>query len=530
MFDRNHIPIGLLLQKAGLITPQQLQEALELQLQYSQMKLGEILVLQQGIRVKTIDFFVDEWQKTVELGQLFPLGYHFKRAYLLTEKQIQTILQEQKSSRDRFGELAVRQGWLEQDTVDFFLENIPNQPPQLVSLNKLEEYNRDTLHLEKKYADCSSILSRILAWTGGIPSLTKTICQVFAQSDFNILAGQEIKAVDQFVEGTLIRRWQTSKVAAPIQLAHESLTNNLRCEPRSLLTEYRDVLLGERQKFKNTAPQKELLLIGLLVCDRGQLQVSNIIYQQVFDREYVSEQLAKIPLSTSPAVPVDEEIVANTPIATIENDSSTSVEVLPAASEPNSTLVEVSSIPAAVNSNGSVVDRSSPEPLTRIGSIITCVAIALLIPLFLTINNYYSSLTKPESQKSISPKKINRLQDSCNSLNVSNLELLLNTIAQLEASQQEFERDFPDNCENALNRLRVMAAPQLGRESRILEAIRHLCKVPENSEVYVDAEVWLKRWYSSKSWGNDTKLYLEETNKYSGKGSCPAAHFTEYES
>ncbi|MEO1672974.1 MAG: hypothetical protein AAFR77_19720, partial [Cyanobacteria bacterium J06631_2] len=64
----NQIPIGLLLQKAGLISNEQLQHALEIQAQYTQMKLGEILVLQQGLRAKTIDFFVDKWQEIIIQG------------------------------------------------------------------------------------------------------------------------------------------------------------------------------------------------------------------------------------------------------------------------------------------------------------------------------------------------------------------------------------------------------------------------------------------------------------------------------
>ena len=74
-----------------------------------------------------------------------------------------------------------------------------------------------------------------------------------------------------------------------------------------------------------------------------------------------------------------------------------------------------------------------------------------------------------------------------------------------------------------------MAAPLLGKENRILEAIRNLCKVPEDSEMYLDAEVWLKRWYNSSNWGEETKFYLEEFAEYNNS-DCPAAHFTEYDS
>ncbi|MEO1673030.1 MAG: hypothetical protein AAFR77_20020, partial [Cyanobacteria bacterium J06631_2] len=509
--------------------------ALEIQAQYTQMKLGEILVLQQGLRTKTIDFFVDKWQEIIIQGQLFPLGYYLKKAYLLNEKQIETILQEQKSNRQKFGALAVEKGWVKQDTIDFFLDNLAAKPPQIMSLSMLEAYNRSTLHLEKKYADHSLILSRILAWTGGIPALTKTICQTFAKSDSNIPGGSEIKAVDQFVEGTLIRKWKTSKAAASIRAVEYSLLHNYRCDSYSLLKEYQSVLLSEYRLDQGSKEQQELLMLGLIALENDSLKVSSIIYQQIFNQEFIADHLEQLKPKDKFAEDINDKpnlslgltkssnsIVEYTPVASIE-------QILPSPAQAD-VEAEVESIETEGDRNSNV---ASPEPLTRIGSIITCAAIALLIPLFLTINNYYSSLSKSAkntfNSTSTTAKEADELQQSCNQLNFSTTDGILSSISKLEAGQKQLAADFPDNCTIALNRLRVISAPQLGKENRILEAIRHLCKVPADSEMYVDAEVWLKRWYNSANWGQETKFYLQEKSKYDGK-SCPAAHFTEYES
>jgi hypothetical protein len=93
MLKQNKLPTGLLLQNAGLISTQQLQDALELQAQYTEMKLGEILALQQGIKARTIDFFVDKWQEIIDQGQIFPLGYYLQKANLLNQQQNKVILQ-----------------------------------------------------------------------------------------------------------------------------------------------------------------------------------------------------------------------------------------------------------------------------------------------------------------------------------------------------------------------------------------------------------------------------------------------------
>lgn len=521
----NKLPIGLLLQNAGLISAEQLKQALEVQKQYTQMKLGEILALQQGLKTKTIDFFVDKWQEVLAQGQILPLGYYLNQASLLSDGQIKIILYEQKNRREKFGELAVEKGWIERDTINFFLENLPSQPPKIISLRMLEEYNFQALHLEKKYANYSLILSRILAWTGGIPVLTKTICQVFAKSDSNIPGGQEIKAVDRFVEGTLIRKWRTDKAASSIRTIASGLLDNPRCDSISLLKEYQSILLAGEASAQNSQEERELLRMGLILSAKNRVKVSNIIYQQIFNREFIVEQLSKLQPND---VDVAESKSPKESSTLLSYKPQSEIQLVDLAAKPvKSTRIIVNNVNNSKKDISPKSQTNSPEPLTKIGSIITGVAIALLIPLFLTINNYYSSLSNSGKTNS-TPKQVEGLQQSCSQLNTADLSSLLTAIANLESTQQQLQQDFPDNCVATLNRLRVMAAPQLGKESRILEAIRHLCKVPPSSEVYIEAEVWLKRWYNSANWGQETKTYLEETDRYDNR-SCPAAHFTEYE-
>jgi hypothetical protein len=542
MFESNKLPIGLLLQNAGLISPEQLQNALELQAQYTQLKLGEILAVQQSLKVKTIDFFVDKWQEIIDQGQLFPLGYYLEKACLLNKQQIKIILREQKeetkNNQQKFGILAVQKGWIKQDTINFFLANLSSKPPQIISLNRLEEYNQSTLHLEKKYADHSLLLSRILAWTGGIPCLTNIICQVFAQSDANIPSGKEIKAVDQFVESILIRKWQTSKSAAPIRAIRHSLLNNYRCDSSLLLKEYLNILISGSKKYQGNQEQAELLLLGLIVQENDQLKVANIIYQQIFNQEFIAQELAKRSskpesfiddhrdpsLNQSNIVKLVNSIVEYAPQAPIEQ----SPQVVAVVTQAD---VEVKSNPIPPQPEHNLDSRqttSTPEPLTKIASIIAGTAIALLVPLFLAINNnnYYSSSSTTASVTSNSSRKIDQLQQFCSELQFADLNSSLKSISKLETEQQQLLKDFPPNCDHALNRLRVAIAPQLGKENRIIEAIRHLCKVPAEIEMHIDAELWLRRWYNSASWGEETKFYLEEIRTHDYKG-CPSAYFLD---
>ena len=522
----NRLPIGLLLQNAGLISNEQVETALQTQKQYTKMKLGEILVLQEGIKAKTIDFFVNKWHTVVSQGKQFPLGYYFKKAYLLNEQQIETILQEQQKGQ-KFGSLAVQKGWLKPKTVDFFINSLSLKPPQIITLSTLEEYNNNNWHLERKYADCSLILSRTLAWTGGNIHLTKSICQVFADSDINIAAGSEVKAVDMFVEGTLIKKWRVSKAADYIRLVKQNLVNNPRCISKLLLEEYQEILLLGNKNYQNTKEQNELLLLGLLSYKNDRLFVANIIYQRVFNRDFIAEELNKI------------EPVANSNNLNFPNNN-TSAPPVPITPEipPNSNHVQIEvNHQRQTNANDSKPNIS--KPLIVAGSVITLGAIALLIPLLININNYYSSNSKSEPANTepanlepanLEPKpadldfalKVNKLEQFCDGIDSIDPNSSLTLISRLEKNQQLLEA-FPDSCQIALDRLRITAAPKLGQQSRILEAVKHLCKIPGDSPMHLEAEVWIRHWSESPDWGEKTRLYLDNFAKYKNF-ECPAAH------
>ncbi|MEL7405390.1 MAG: hypothetical protein AAFN00_00285, partial [Cyanobacteria bacterium J06558_2] len=262
---KNQVPLGILLTNADLISYKQLQDALKIQSQYREMKLGEILILQAGLRAKTIDFFVNQWQENIIQGQQFPIGHYLKDAALLNQSQVQTILQEQKNNSQKFGVIAAKKGWIKQKTVNFLLNSLTQPTQSFVSLRSLEEYNNQILHLERKYANSSLILGRILAWTGGNGVLTRAICQVFADGDFNIPSGAEISAVDHLVEGELIRKWETSEVAEQLRYLRINLVDNNRYNSHILLEQYREIMLEGQQLYQDLPSQNELLNLGLVV-------------------------------------------------------------------------------------------------------------------------------------------------------------------------------------------------------------------------------------------------------------------------
>jgi hypothetical protein len=126
-------PLGEILKEAGLVYASQVELALRDQDYYPELCLGEIMALRGWIKKRTADFFADEWFAAIGQTIHHPLGYYLKQAGLLNDKQIYYILAKQKQVGLRFGSIAVLKGWLQQTTLDFFLNYLSNSAPNAFS-------------------------------------------------------------------------------------------------------------------------------------------------------------------------------------------------------------------------------------------------------------------------------------------------------------------------------------------------------------------------------------------------------------
>jgi tetratricopeptide (TPR) repeat protein len=117
-------PLGLVLQKAGLVSPEQIQIALQARTNLPHHRFGEILAEKGWIKPETANFFAEQWPKLVDRAETKPLGQYLKAAGLMDEAQIRTIVREQKTTGLKFGTCAVVKGIISQTTLDFFLEQL----------------------------------------------------------------------------------------------------------------------------------------------------------------------------------------------------------------------------------------------------------------------------------------------------------------------------------------------------------------------------------------------------------------------
>lgn len=116
--------LGEILQEADLVSPWQIESALEDKLQYPELRIGEILAQKQFIKPETADFFATDWTRAVVETEKNALGYYLQQAAILDPEQIEIILAEQLKSGVRFGTVAVFQGFIKSTTLDFFLANL----------------------------------------------------------------------------------------------------------------------------------------------------------------------------------------------------------------------------------------------------------------------------------------------------------------------------------------------------------------------------------------------------------------------
>lgn len=114
--------IGERLCASDLISMHQLQAALYEQKLYEMMRLGEIMVLHGWVCQQTADFFGDQWPYIDEQSEAIPIGGYLRRAGLIDRNMIEAILISQKKTGLRFGALAILNGYIQQTTLDFFIE------------------------------------------------------------------------------------------------------------------------------------------------------------------------------------------------------------------------------------------------------------------------------------------------------------------------------------------------------------------------------------------------------------------------
>ncbi|MFM5996400.1 MAG: AAA-like domain-containing protein, partial [Dolichospermum sp.] len=137
-------------------------------------------------------------------------------------------------------------------------------------------------------------LKQVLYWTGGQPFLTQTLCDLLVKLDIKVSEGKEKETIRQFVYSQIINNYHDYQHFDQIKtrlIANENRVGKLLEIYQYILNHgiFLSKDLGKEKEFES-----ELRLSGLVVRRNGGLEVFNPIYQEIFNQDWVQEQLDSI--------------------------------------------------------------------------------------------------------------------------------------------------------------------------------------------------------------------------------------------
>ena len=140
--------------------------------------------------------------------------------------------------------------------------------------------------LAKKTDNSELVLAHILQWTGGQPFLTQKLCQIVVEKAEN----REPK-IEDLVQKQVIENWESRDDPEHLKTIKNRLLWNEQRAGR-LLGLYQQLLEAGELDADDSLEKVELRLSGLVVKQQGKLKVYNPIYGEIFNRDWVEEQLA----------------------------------------------------------------------------------------------------------------------------------------------------------------------------------------------------------------------------------------------
>jgi len=135
-------------------------------------------------------------------------------------------------------------------------------------------------------ANANEVIKEILIWSGGQPFLTQKICDLVTRLSVD-------EGIENIVKNQIIKNWESKDEPEHLRTIRNRINNQEKNIPR-LLGIYQKVLQEVAVPTDDSREQTELILSGLVVKKDGFLQVKNRVYREVFNLEWVEEQLTNM--------------------------------------------------------------------------------------------------------------------------------------------------------------------------------------------------------------------------------------------
>jgi pSer/pThr/pTyr-binding forkhead associated (FHA) protein len=165
---------------------------------------------------------------------------------------------------------------------------------ELRSLDRYSKIKLKLLKLDQKASLPYRLLTEILSWTGSQPFLVQKLVHIIHESELFVAAGEEAAWIEKLVQTRVIENWQNQAAGEHLKEICDRLLHNQQCGPLSLLKLYQEILRQKEVPANNSLEQAELVYLGLIMEQEGNLRVANPIYQAVFNLSWIEKELNKM--------------------------------------------------------------------------------------------------------------------------------------------------------------------------------------------------------------------------------------------
>ncbi|CCQ70583.1 High-affnity carbon uptake protein Hat/HatR [Crocosphaera watsonii WH 0402] len=147
--------------------------------------------------------------------------------------------------------------------------------------------------LKEKANNPQAVMEQILYWTGGQPFLTQKLCKLVTQIDRIIAAGSEKKQIENLVQSKIIDNWQQQDNPEHLRTIEQKIFQETPLS-KSLLILYEEILESGEVKFSGSQQEIVLMVSGLVVKQKDVIKPYNLIYQLVFNLQWVKQRLTEL--------------------------------------------------------------------------------------------------------------------------------------------------------------------------------------------------------------------------------------------
>ncbi|MCA2711645.1 MAG: AAA-like domain-containing protein [Microcystis sp. M015S2] len=185
--------------------------------------------------------------------------------------------------------------------------NVFNETWVTTELNKIPAYYERVdqlaeilLRTEFDENQRAALIEEIPAWTGGNLELNIIVILLLIDNKNELREGQEKPKIEQLIQKNIVENWLQNKAADHLQKIQNSLLTPDK-NVRSRLEIYQEILQG--RVFADNKPEKLALQQAELVIKNDEyLEVTNRIYKEVFNVQWVKQELEKlVEVEKSPA-------------------------------------------------------------------------------------------------------------------------------------------------------------------------------------------------------------------------------------